>query len=77
MCMCVYLSPFFHLATLFAQREAKTGIRQHDWLKLAGEKICHEQVETVPTFLCSREQIRQVENRLKSHNLLHVTNGVM
>ena len=41
-------------ATLFARREAKTCIRQRDWLKLAGEKIRREQVGTVPTFLCVR-----------------------
>ena len=34
------LKPVFHLATLFARREAKTRIRHLDWLKLAGEKIC-------------------------------------
>ena len=59
------LKPIFQigLATLFAPREAKTSIRQRDWLKLAGEKIRREQVGTVPTFfVCSREQIRQVEN---------------
>ena len=48
------LKPIFHLATLFARREAKTRVRQHDWLKLAGEKIRREQVGTVPTFLCVR-----------------------
>ena len=48
------LKPIFHFATLFARREAKTCIRQRDWLKLAGEKIRHEQVGTVPTFLCVR-----------------------
>ena len=58
------LNPIFHLATLFARREGKTRIRQRDWLKLAGEKIRREQVGSVPTFLRSREQIRQVENRL-------------
>ena len=47
---------FFPLATLFARRKVKTKIRQRDWLKLVGEKIRHEQVETVPTFFCSREQ---------------------
>ena len=46
--------PIFHLATLFARRKAKTRIWQHDWLKLAGEKICREKVGTVPTFLCGR-----------------------
>ena len=44
----------FHLATLFARRKVKTRIRHRDWLKLAGEKICHEQVGTVPTFLSVR-----------------------
>ena len=39
---------------------------KNDWLKWAGEKIRRKQVGTVPTFSCSREQIRQVENRLKS-----------
>ena len=35
-------------------REAKTRIRQRDWLKLADEKIRREQVGSVPTFLCVR-----------------------
>ena len=35
----VQLKPIFHLATLFARREAKTKIRQRDWLKLAGESM--------------------------------------
>ena len=48
------LKPIFHLATLFAQREAKTRIRQRYWLKLAREKIRREQVGTVPTFLSVR-----------------------
>ena len=48
------VKPVFHLATLFARREAKTSIRHHDWLKLAGEKIRREQAETVPTFLSVR-----------------------
>ena len=34
--------------------EAKTRIRQRDWLKLAGEKIRREQVGSVPTFLSVR-----------------------
>ena len=46
--------PIFHLATFFARREAKTRIRQHNWLKLAGEKIRREQVGSVPTFLSVR-----------------------
>ena len=46
--------PIFHLATLFARREAKTRIRQRDWLKLAGEKIRREQVGSVPIFLSVR-----------------------
>ena len=44
------LKPIFHMATLFARREAKTRIRLRDWLKLAGEKIRREQVGSVPTF---------------------------
>ena len=44
------LKPIFHLATLFARREAKTRIRQRDWLKQAGEKIRREQVGSVPTL---------------------------
>ena len=55
------LKPIFHLMTLFARREAKTRIRQTDWLKLAGEKIRRD---CSYFFVCSREQIRQVENRL-------------
>ena len=38
------------MANLFARREAKTRIRQRDWLTLVGEKIRREQVGTVPTF---------------------------
>ena len=34
--------------------EAKTRIRQRDWLKFAGEKIRREQVRNVPTFLSVR-----------------------
>ena len=48
------LKPIFHLATLFARREAKTRIRQRDWLKLACERIRCEQVGSVPTFLYVR-----------------------
>ena len=48
------VKPIFHLATLFARREAKTRIRLCDWLKLAGEKIRREQVGSVPTFLSVR-----------------------
>ena len=44
----------FNLATLFARREAKTRIRQRDWLKLAGEKIRREQVGSVPSFMSVR-----------------------
>ena len=44
------LKPIFHLATLFARREAKTRTRQRDWLTLVGEKIRREQLGTVPTF---------------------------
>ena len=46
-----HLKPIFLLATLFARREAKTRIRQRDWVKLAGEKIRREQVGTVPIYL--------------------------
>ena len=42
--------PVFHLATSFARREAKTRIRQRNWLTLVGEKIRREQVGNVPTF---------------------------
>ena len=42
------------MATFFLRCEAKTRIRQHDWLKLAGEKIRCEQVGSVPTFLSVR-----------------------
>ena len=49
-----HIKPVFHLATLFARREAKTRIRYRDWLKLAGKKIHREQVGTVPTFLSVR-----------------------
>ena len=48
------LKPVFHLANLFARREAKTRIRQRDWLTLVGEKIRREQVGTVPTFFSVR-----------------------
>ena len=50
----ISVKPIFHLATSFARREAKTRIRQRDWLKLAGEKIRREQVGSVPTFLSVR-----------------------
>ena len=46
------VSAFYPDPTLFPRREAKTRIRQRDWLKLAGEKIRREQVGSVPTFLC-------------------------
>ena len=49
-----FVKPIFHLATLFARREAKARIRQRDWLKLASEKIRREQVGTVPTYLSVR-----------------------
>ena len=48
------LKPIFLLATFFARREAKAGIEQRDWLKLAREKIRREQVGSVPTFLSVR-----------------------
>ena len=64
------VKPIFHLATLFARREAKTRIGQREWLKLAGEKIRREQSRKHSYFfVCSREQSRQVENRLKASTL--------
>ena len=45
---------YFPLGDLFARREAKTRIRQRDWLKLVSEKIRREQVGTVPTFFSVR-----------------------
>ena len=50
----IVFKPILHLVTLFARREAKRRNRQRDWLKLAGEKIRREQVETVSTFLSVR-----------------------
>ena len=61
--------PVFHLATLFARREAKTRIRHRDWLKLAGEKIRCEQIGTVPTFLSVRvNKFAKWKTGLMSHN---------
>ena len=48
------VKPVFHLANLFARREAKTRIRQRHWLTLVGEKIRREQEGTVPTFFSVR-----------------------
>ena len=48
------LEPIFHLATLFARREAKTRIWQRDWLKLAGEKIHREQLGRVPILRANK-----------------------
>ena len=48
------IKPVFHLATLFVRRKAKTRIRHHDWLKLAGEKIRREQTGTVPILSSAR-----------------------
>ena len=60
------LKPVFHLATLFARREAKTRIQHRDWLKLVGEKILHEQVGTVPTLLSVRaNKFAKWKTRLK------------
>ena len=39
---------------MFARREAKTRIRQRDWLKLAGEKIRRELVGSALNFLSVR-----------------------
>ena len=60
----IYDAYIFHLATLFAGRELKIRIRQHDWLKLLSEKIRCEQVGTVPTFFCLRVQSFQLESML-------------
>ena len=48
--------------------QAKTRVRQLDWLKLAGDKIRREQVGTVPTFLSisGKKVAKLVENRLKN-----------
>ena len=48
--LAMLIQPIFHLATLFAQCEAKIRIRQRDSLTLVGEKIRREQAETVNTF---------------------------
>ena len=62
-----YVKPVFHLATLFARREAKTRIRHRDWLKLAGKKFHREEVGTVPTFLFVRaNKIAKWKTGLKS-----------
>ena len=66
------VKPIFHLTTLFARREAKTRIRQRDWLKLAGEKIRRQKNSPRTSrnrsyfFVYSREQIRQMKNRLNA-----------
>ena len=39
------------------QSEAKTIIRQSDWLKLAGEKIRREQVGSIPTFFSQNKRL--------------------
>ena len=49
-----YIQPIFHLANLFARREAKTRFRHRNWLKLTGGKIRREQVGTFPSFLSVR-----------------------
>ena len=48
------VKPVFHSANFFARREAKTRIRQRDWLTLVGEKIRREKVGTVPTYFSVR-----------------------
>ena len=72
--------PIFHLATFFARREAKTRIRQHDWLKLAGEKIRREQVGSVPTFLSVRANNFakwKIGLRIVSHSFRDLNNWVI
>ena len=68
------LKPIFHLANLFARREAKTRIRKRDWLKLAGEKIRREQVGSVPTFcLFARTNLPSGNrlNAISAYGFLH------
>ena len=61
----------FHLATLFARREAKTRIRHRDWLKLAGEKFATDKFGTVPTFLSVRtNKFAKWKNRLNGESPL-------
>ena len=62
-----YVKPIFHLATLFARREAKTRIRQRDWFSKIGWRKNSPRTSRKRSyfFVCSREQSRQVENRLK------------
>ena len=57
----LFLSLFFtwRLCSRDAKRKQESGKR--DWLKLAGEKIRRD---CSYFFVCSREQIHQVENRL-------------
>ena len=79
--VCPPLKPVFHLATLFAQREAKTRIRHRDWLNLAGEKIRCEQVGTVPTFLSVRANkiakwktgLRELGNRSEKQGTVEIS----
>ena len=57
----LFLSLFstWRLCSRDAKRKQESGKR--DWLKLAGEKIRRD---CSYFFVCSREQVRQVENRL-------------
>ena len=55
------LKPVFHLANLFARREHRK--KQLDWLATNTDDITSQ---SHSLFACSREQIRQVENRLKA-----------
>ena len=74
---CIGFKPVFHLANLFARREAKTRIRQRDWLTLVGEKIRREQVGTVPTFfLFARTNSPSGKRALDSVRLLLTLYGV-
>ena len=56
------------MATLLARREAKTRIRQRDWyVKIGWQKNSpRTSRKRSYSFVCSREQSRQVENRLKT-----------
>ena len=72
------LKPIFHLATLFARREAKTRIWQRDWLKLAGEEIRCKQVGTVPTFLSVRaNKFANWKIGFRKHKYRQVLKGVL
>ena len=55
------LKPVFHLANLLAREQAKS---ECDWLVMTSVFVASK---SSCFFLCSREQIRQVENRLNTN----------